>query len=284
MKKQSVTLLAIILSVGGFLFPCGNKMNKNAAAETLRLDSVSIEASEHLFGDAARPACDLKIRLTYVSKAASDTLQKEINDFFLALSFGNEYIGMEPQEAIERYRDAYIHEYKHDLEPILLKDEEGGNEREIGAWYNYNQSIHSRVLLNKGELLVYSNEWNDYTGGAHPMYFRSFLNLDLKEMRPLRLDDIFIGEYTEPLTDLLWEQLMKDQKADSREALLEEGYASTGELTPTENFYLGKDKITFYYNVYELAPYYMGPIQISLPYSAVSHMLGSHTAIRDARS
>ena len=28
---------------------------------------------------------------------------------------------------------------------------------------------------------------------------------------------------------------------------------TTGDLTPTENFYLGKDGITFYYNVYDLS-------------------------------
>ncbi len=283
MKNQSVSLLAIILSASGFLFSCGSKMSKNAEAETLRFDSISIEASEHLFADPARPACDLKVLLTYVSEARSDTVKQEVNDFLLSFALGSEYVGMEPKEAVNHYRDAYIHEYKNDLEPMLLEDEKGASQREIGAWYNYQRSVDSRVLLNKGELLVYSNEWTDYSGGAHGMYSQTFLNLDLRQMRPIRLDDVFVGEYTDPLTDLLWEQLMKDQKAESREALRDMGYSSTGELAPTENFYLGKNDITFYYNVYEITPYAMGPVVIRLPYQTVSHMLGSHTAIADAR-
>jgi hypothetical protein len=40
MKKQYVSLLAIILSVSGFLFSCHDKMNKNTGA--LQFDSIQV--------------------------------------------------------------------------------------------------------------------------------------------------------------------------------------------------------------------------------------------------
>lgn len=45
---------------------------------------------------------------------------------------------------------------------------------------------------------------------------------------------------------------MADKKVTTHEALEDMGYGSTGDIAPTENFYLDKDGITFYYNVYDI--------------------------------
>ena len=73
-------------------------------------------------------------------------------------------------------------------------------------------------------LLVYRIDYNEYTGGAHGIYMTTFLNMDLGLMRPLRLDDVFVGEYQEPLTDLIWNQLMADNEAKTRAELEDMGY------------------------------------------------------------
>ena len=57
------------------------------------------------------------------------------------------------------------------------------------------------------------------------MYMSTFLNMDLTLMRPLRLDDIFVGDFQEALTDLIWNQLMADNKVTTHEALEDMGYA-----------------------------------------------------------
>lgn len=49
MKKQYVSLLAVILSVSGFLFSCHDKMNKNTGA--LQFDSIQVNETAHLFND-----------------------------------------------------------------------------------------------------------------------------------------------------------------------------------------------------------------------------------------
>ena len=49
MKKQYVSLLVILLAASGFLFSCGNTMNKNAGA--LEFDSIQVNETAHLFGD-----------------------------------------------------------------------------------------------------------------------------------------------------------------------------------------------------------------------------------------
>ena len=72
---------------------------------------------------------------------------------------------------------------------------------------------------------------------------------------------------------------MADNEAKTRAELEDMGYGSTGEIAPTENFYLDKDGVTFYYNVYDIAPYVMGPVKITLPYEMMQHLLGDGTMV-----
>ena len=160
----------------------------------------------------------------------------------------------------------------------------GAEESSIGAWYSYYKGIESHVQLYDKDLLVYRIDYNEYTGGAHGIYMATFLNMDLTLMRPLRLDDIFVGDYKDALTDLIWNQLMADNKVNTHEALEDMGYASTGDIAPTENFYLSKEGITFYYNVYDITPYSMGPVKVTIPFAMMEHLLGSNPILGELKN
>lgn len=283
MKKQYVSLLVVILAASGFLFSCGDKMNKNTGS--LEFDSIQVNETAHLFSDTARPACNLVIDFTYPVKASDELLKDTLNKYFISACFGEKYIGENPKEVVKQYTEAYIREYRRDLEPMYLEDEKDKkDESSIGAWYSYYKGIESHVQLYEKNLLVYRIDYNEYTGGAHGIYMTTFLNMDLGLMRPLRLDDVFVGEYQEPLTDLIWNQLMADNEAKTRAELEDMGYGSTGEIAPTENFYLDKDGVTFYYNVYDITPYAMGPVTVSIPFQMLEHMLGSNPVVGELKN
>ena len=265
MKKQYVSLLAIILSVSGFLFSCHDKMNKNTGA--LQFDSIQVNKTAHLFNDTAKPACN------------------SLNTYFISACFGDKYIGEKPEEVVKQYTENYISEYRRDLEPMYTEDEKDKeDESSIGAWYSYYKGIESHVQLYDKDLLVYRIDYNEYTGGAHGIYMATYLNMDLTLMRPLRLDDIFVGDYKDALTDLIWNQLMADNKVTTHEALEDMGYASTGDIAPTENFYLSKEGITFYYNVYDITPYSMGPVKVTIPFAMMEHLLGSNPILGELKN
>ena len=283
MKKQYVSLLAIMVAVSGFLFSCGDKMKKDTGS--LEFDSIQVNKTAHLFGDTAKPACNLLINFAYPSKSSDELLKDTLDKYFIAACFGDKYMGEKPQEVVKQYTEAYISEYRRDLEPMYLEDEKDKkDESSIGAWYSYYKGIESHVQLYEKNLLVYRIDYNEYTGGAHGIYMTTFLNMDLGLMRPLRLDDVFVGEYQEPLTDLIWNQLMADNEAKTRAELEDMGYGSTGEIAPTENFYLDKDGVTFYYNVYDITPYAMGPVTVSIPFQMLEHMLGSNPVVGELKN
>lgn len=187
---------------------------------------------------------------------------------------------MPPKEAVDQYAGKYISDYRNDLEPMYKKDEqEKEDESSMEAWYSYYKYIKSQVQLYTKHLLVYRYRYEEFTGGAHGIYMTTFLNMDLRTLSPIRLDDLFVSDYEGALTDLLWNQLMADNKVTTRQELEDLGYATTGNLEPTENFYLSPEGITFYYNVYDIAPYVMGPVQITLPYEMVQHLLSDDSMV-----
>ena len=178
MKKQYVSLLAIILATSGFLFSCGDKMNKNTGA--LEFDSIQVNETAHLFGDTAKPACNLTINFAYPVKSTDNKLKDSLNSYFIAACFGEGYIGEKPAQVVKEYTEHYVKEYRTDLEPMYAEDEKNKeSEGSIGAWYSYYKGIESHVQLYYKNLLVYRINYNEYTGGAHGIYTVSYTHLTL---------------------------------------------------------------------------------------------------------
>ena len=140
MKKQTVSLLVLLLAASGFFFSCGNIMNKNAGA--LEFDSIQVNETAHLFGDTAKPACNLIINLTYASKSSDEKMKDSLNTYFLSACFGEKYMNMTAEEAVKKYTEKYVSDYRKDLEPMYRKDEQDKESAEdIGAWYSYYKGI-----------------------------------------------------------------------------------------------------------------------------------------------
>lgn len=281
MKKQYVILLLIFLSSSIFYTSCNSKMKNTGSFE---FDSIKIDEKVHMFGDTAKPACNLILDFTYITKSSDKPLKDSLNNLFVAAFFGEEYVGESIDQIVDLYKETYITEYREDLEPMYLEDLKNRENREmIQSWYSYYRKLDSSIDFYEKDLLVYRVDLYEYTGGAHGIYHSGFMNINLQTMTPLAMDDIFVGDYTEPLTELLWQQLMQDNDVSSREELEDMGFGLTGDLMPVNEFILSKDGITFYYNVYEFAPYVMGPVEIKLPYSKISHMLSDEKIISQIR-
>lgn len=280
MKKQTVMLLVVLISMSNFLLSCGNNMNKHTGM--FGFDSIQVNETVHLFSDTAKPACNLIVNFTYISQSSDSLIKDSLNKYFIATSLGNNYKGLTHKEAVKQYTDSYIREYREDLEPAFLQDQKDTRKEDgtdIDAWYSYYKYVSSHIQFYEGNLLIYRCRYEEYTGGAQGIYKTNYLNLNLKTMAPIHLDDLFVSNYKEALTDLLWNQLMADNRVTTHQELEEMGYCSTGNLEPTENFYISKEGLTFHYNVYEITPYIMGAVDITIPYDMMQHLLNDEAYI-----
>ena len=271
MKKGTTILLIALLIVGCWLASCSNT---GQPSRNLQFEEITLTKSEHLFADESKPACNLSIDFAFVNNANTIGAKDSINAYLLSALFGKKYQQLSPQEAIEGYAKEHATNYRADLEPMIQKDIDNHIDKDqLTAWYSYEQELKGSVETYMGILLTYRTYKNEYSGGPHGMYTTEFTNLNLSTLQPILLDELFVEDYQETLTELLWYQLALDNGVETRDELEEMGYATTGELAPTENFYISEDGITFYYNVYEIAPYSMGPTQITLSYDMLEYIL-----------
>ena len=143
MKKQTVSLFAILLAISAAFTACNNKTSTDRGA--LEFDSIPLNVTEHLFGDTAKPACNLVISLAYASRSDDDALKDSLNARLLSACLGDGYARTTPQEAVQRYREQYVKDYRNDLEELYRKEEKEFGDADQRAWYSYYKYIRGEA-------------------------------------------------------------------------------------------------------------------------------------------
>ena len=276
MKKHFATIFFIALTSSIFLCCC---RQENKLAGQLRFDNITLEESRHLFADESKPQADLKINYSFVKESSDEKMKDSINHLLQGLVFGENFTSQTPQQVVRLYADSYFSSYLKDLEPMYSKESVEMGEEPNVTWYSYEHETETKVEYYNKHLLTYRFYMEEYTGGAHPVSFTYFQNIDLRTLKQIELNDLLIGEYDEELTELLISQLMKDIGASTQEELEELGYGTTAEIIPTENFKLTPGGISFLYNIYEIAPYVIGPVEIDLSFQQLEPILNTEYMI-----
>ena len=134
-------------------------------------------------------------------------------------------------------------------------------------------NIKGRTVSGYNGYISYIMTQEEYYGGAHPTTFTTIANFDSKTGAEINLSDIFKEGYEEILCTKLIDKLLEDNDASTIEELCQKGYTLDIDFFITNNFILGQDSITFLYNRYEIAPYAMGDILISLDYKTLKEIM-----------
>ena len=114
----------------------------------------------------------------------------------------------------------------------------------------------------------------NYYGGAHTNGFVSLRNYIPTTGDSLGLGMVFSPENLKKLTIKGEEIFRKTQKIPDNMGLEEAGYWFEGNrFYLTGNFAFTGKGLLFYYNEYEIAPFSMGPVKITIPYSQVENLL-----------
>lgn len=141
-----------------------------------------------------------------------------------------------------------------------------------GHAFSWIKVINTYISLNRKHLIVYKSDVYGFTGGAHGMGTSRFLVFDLQENRKLELEDIFTPGYEEKLSNMLESSYRKNYFVNPEQSLSEAGLFENN-IPPSENFFLTENGIGFYYNPYQIAPYAMGGITLSIKYNELLSLI-----------
>ncbi|SSM53294.1 putative lipoprotein [Acinetobacter baumannii] len=134
------------------------------------------------------------------------------------------------------------------------------NQTQAEGLNNWSDSVVYRFNGQFGQYVQLSKVSSEYSGGAHGISTFEDYVFDLKSKKRIGLKDIVVTGKMNALKDELWKQYEYwCQEKDM------EPYISKEDFKVSENFYINQSGgITFDFQLYELAPYVLGPVSLEL--------------------
>lgn len=147
-------------------------------------------------------------------------------------------------------------EYKKYYNQILNSEEEKYIKYKYEAYTNYDLTYHKNNIVSI-PMTMYK-----FTGGAHGMTYLVSYNYDLLTGKRLLLKNLFKEgvDYKFLINNLIKYEINKNKELYF---IGDEGFIS---ISDDQKFYIDNDKIVIYFDLYEIAPYYVGLPKFEVPF------------------
>lgn len=145
----------------------------------------------------------------------------------------------------------------------------------IGGMTDGFESINiAYIRHNDNHLLCLEYATNEFQGGMHGIYQSTYYNFNLQTGTQLTLEELFNKGFEEALTQKAEQIFRNNFGIKTNQSLGEFGFTFPGNAFKlNRNFYITKKGIGFFYNVYEIAPYAVGALEVFIPYSEISPLI-----------
>lgn len=269
MRKNILVIIASLALVALFATSCFNK------EKGIKFDNLAIKEQVYLFADndTTKPFANVDIDFTYPKNYKSKEDLLKLQKIFIGTFFNDmSYDSLSPKEALNAYFDKYTNDYR-DLGNQYYEDMgnlEGDNQP---SWYWYQLFKSNEILFEDESILSYSVEHYYYEGGAHGSLSAMYYTIDLNNLTTITEENIFKPNFHHLLTERIVENLMKKYDVTTPEDLLNEGFFDINDIAPNNNFWLNNQGVHYIFNQYEIAPYSMGPIEVTIPYQEIQSII-----------
>lgn len=227
---------------------------------------VKLEQEEYNEGfQSAYPSCGATFQVNYIWVDKQSPMAAQINQTIRQAWHQN---GLTPQEEA----NAFIENYKKDLKDI------SENTDTLQLFFMYESQTNDSCLLNTPDLLVLSRYTFNYYAGAHGTYRTDFLNLDVKTGQVISLEQLFKPDFEKLLAVAIEKAIRKSFQIPTGQRLAEYGFW-TNELPLPDAFGLTREGLRVIYGLYNIAPYAMGEIDVTVSYQEIKALLRKKTVI-----
>lgn len=269
MRKNILVIITSIVLAGLFVISCTKKSSK------LEFDNISLNKKIYLFpdNDTTKPFADVEIELNYPKSFRNKEDLARLQEIFNGTFFNEESYGyLSANEALDLYLEKYTEEYR-EIGNQYYQDKENLEGDNQPSWYYYQLHKSNEILYEDENILSYSVDHATYTGGAHGSLQVLYYTIDLNSLTTITEEDIFTPNYHQFLTTKIIENLMKNYEVNTPEELINEGFFDVNDIAPNSNFWLNNEGVHYIYNQYEIAPYSMGPIEVTIPYEDIQSII-----------
>lgn len=137
---------------------------------------------------------------------------------------------------------------------------------------DYTKGVNTETLLNSARFVSFEMTCSGFTGGAHPYYHASLTTYNLSSGQPVQLSDIVRD--TAALRPMLEEGFVDAKKEAMPDATLADLlFPELTQLPLPTNVCIVPDGLRFFYNPYEVAPWAVGPTEITLTWEQLRDLV-----------
>ena len=166
----------------------------------------------------------------------------------------------------------YIVNFKNNIENQSLeykKEYESNNKSPYLPKFVYEAYSEYNVTYNKNNLISIPILTYEFTGGAHGMSVLKSFNYNLKSGEKLKLSSIFKDniDYKNIINSYI------KQEIENNKNLYFTGEQGFKGIDDNQEFYLEDDKLVIYFQLYEIAPYYVGIPKFEIPFKEIKDVI-----------
>ena len=252
-----------------------------------------VEKRQYLHNDTVSPFCDLNVHFVYPSLSEKADL-KRMQELFIRNTFGQQYDGFVPKEAIEQYTTDFLRNYEADAHIFQSKSQElenhpdllpqnldlnHENELQSNEFYTYIETLASKIHFNKNNLLSFQVFRTNSKGGSatYSAYNNYVINLETGDL--ITENDLFVAGYDVALQQLFADKLLQLNKVSTVYDLEELGYFGIDEIMPNRNFLIDELGITYIFNKGEYSAYLLDAPEIFIPFDDLKMLLKENTLV-----
>jgi len=271
MKRQTILFVLSILTSTLFI---------SCKQSTIKTDEKDLLKKCYLTSDTTIGALNIDIEVEIpVAFKDSNVLKKVRNTIVLNL-FGDDYIPYANDSLVRLFGDELYTDYKQNNLSLINVLDTSNNYS-----FNNEHTLSGFSLLSDKKIYVYGIERYVDMGGAHGLETRNYYNFDLKTGNLISENDLFVPDYKSKLSELLKIRIVEESKEvkelkDTEPILnLEDTDYWTDSIKPNGNFYITDEGINYVFNPYEIAPYYMGQTEVTLPYNRLKGIIKPNSIV-----
>ena len=243
MKKSTSSFLRlVVVALGLTAIGCNTKEVTYDIVEEQRQASL-------IEGDLESPQCQVYVTMPFLNNE------------------GN------PHEAVSQFVDNYLREYKEDRYEYYVSERSNCQEEDtsfLNHAYSAYLSIEGTISRGCNDIVGFMVNQEVYNGGAHPVSTTYYVNFNPVTGEEVKISDFFLSGTLDQLTDRITQAIASNNGVRNMEELQDLGYDVIG--TPQE-YLFGRDSVTFYYNVYEIGPYALGPTEVKIAYKDLEDIM-----------
>ena len=210
------------------------------------------------------PVAAIQLGMLLPDESANPLISDSLIQLMLVKFIGKQVRITQPEKLLNGMKQVYFENY--------LYTNEGIYKETMASSFNWQSLKFLHILMNGSHVLSFYIDHYAFTGGAHGLQTRQYTVVNLWTGKEVRLKDIFKENSETQLSSILSDKIHEKNHLPTTQSLKDAGFF-TDTIKPTDNFYITREGIGFFYNQYDIAPYTTGSIDVFIPFNELKDLL-----------